>query len=238
MLSYMITFICLGLGTMTWRKSNWRLYGFLFLLAPMIIDSFCYGLMVLDPSLQLGLKSMNALFNMTHRVRHFCVGVLFVLAALWNAKDVYTDMELLQETINKSGNTYARFMALRLARAAIFGQSQLRSKFMDFYKQKEAEKDAVERSVEYQVRLFVFLAMESTCRLINLPCANRNSGKKPSQKIVLHPSLKKPIASLMRSCEWLSKKGLFLNLKTCLLRRMTSESHLGTPYVKLNIISL
>lgn len=150
-LTYAFALVSLGLCTLTWRKASWRLYGFFLLLVPLFVDLTCYGLSTIDTIGLLDKKMQGSLFITTYRIRHFSLAILFFFAAVWNQKDLYTDTEVIRDILKKNGSAYSRFMSVRLARATILGNGSLRTRFMDFYKQKEAEKDAVERDVEYQV---------------------------------------------------------------------------------------
>jgi hypothetical protein len=140
----------LGIGTNVWRKANWRLFGLYLLAIPITVDLYCYALSGIENMVILEKDQLDQLFEATHRIRHFSIAIIFMLVAFWNSKDIYTDPEVLQDIIKKAGTTYSRTMSLRLARAAIFGKTNLRQRFMDFYKQKEAENDAVSRSEEYK----------------------------------------------------------------------------------------
>ena len=156
-LVYIYALVALGLGTLLWRKETWRFMGVCLVSVPFMIDVYCYALLPMEGmSGTLDKGVLYNLYDVTGRTRHFLLFLIFLILCFWDRKGTYTDSDYIQEIINKNGTTYARAMSLRLARSTILATSDLRRRFLEFYKEKDSDKDAIERDLEYQVCIFSF----------------------------------------------------------------------------------
>jgi hypothetical protein len=157
LLSYVFMALCLGLGTMTARKAFWRLYGIIALTGSLIVEA--YFLDQVAKSISNGQANRDSLLvspNESHMdtvnfYRKIGFGCLCFVVWLIDGSDRLADHERLRGVIGAQMGIYGRLQGSRLARAAILGDSNLRSKFNEYHKQEQAHMEAMEKDIEYKV---------------------------------------------------------------------------------------
>ncbi|KAJ3411798.1 hypothetical protein HDV05_001697 [Chytridiales sp. JEL 0842] len=156
LLSYVSMAICLGLGTMTHRKSHWRLYGVIALGGGLIVESYFFdqairGVTNGAANREDMLVSPNeSYWDKVTYYRHVGFAILSFVVWVFDGSDSWTNEERLRGVINGQVNVYGRLQGARLARAAILGDSTLRAKFFEHYKQEQAHLEAMEKDIEFK----------------------------------------------------------------------------------------
>ncbi|KAJ3286338.1 hypothetical protein HK104_009077 [Borealophlyctis nickersoniae] len=146
--SYAFALSCLGLGTVVWRKAQWRTYGTIGMTLMAGAEAY---LIYLDRNVEFNDRGIAwSPFNFYYRVRCLAFAALLLLSAVVERKDEWTDGDILSEIVAKNQVIYNRQTAFKLAKAATLGDTNLRKKFMEFHKQQEAAKDAIDRDLEFQ----------------------------------------------------------------------------------------
>ncbi|TPX57404.1 hypothetical protein PhCBS80983_g03857 [Powellomyces hirtus] len=148
MSSYAFMLGCLGVGTLTWRKALWRTYGTIAIAIIFLVELYMISLH--EPTFVDKNGVSSSLFNGCFVMRHVAFAALALMAAAINKKDEWTDEDLLKDILAKNQVMYNRSQAYRLARAATLGDTGMRRKFMEYYKEREAVNDAVNRDLEYK----------------------------------------------------------------------------------------
>ncbi|KAJ1553961.1 hypothetical protein HK096_005611, partial [Nowakowskiella sp. JEL0078] len=158
-LQYSLPFAIFGIcTTFSKPKTFWRLPSFCFLLVALIFDNFVLltdsiFAIALHPRALLSMQTNEviSLFNHMFFLRHAYFAVLGCLILLINGKDGWTDVDIMNDLILKQQSMYSRSVIARIARAAALGDGTLRKKFMDFYKEQEAQEGTKYKDEEYKV---------------------------------------------------------------------------------------
>ncbi|KNC98157.1 uncharacterized protein SPPG_06561 [Spizellomyces punctatus DAOM BR117] len=147
-LSYAMTMVFIGLGTLTWRKTQWRTYGAVALTGIAVVDA--YVIFLSEAALVDRHGVSSSLYDTMYGWRRWSFAALALAAAFIDKKDEWTEADILKDVLAKNQVIYNRAQAFRLARAATLSDGTLRRKFMEHYKEKEVLNDAVSRDLEYK----------------------------------------------------------------------------------------
>ncbi|KAJ3053266.1 hypothetical protein HK102_011731 [Quaeritorhiza haematococci] len=147
--AYVATFVVLGVATISWRKEHWRLYGVIVVSVIACVDAYMLTLSEDRFKVEDEAK-VEAVFNSTHRIRHIAFALLAIVVWFFDRSDEWTEIDILKDVIQKGQVMYNRSQAYRLAKAAALSETELRRKFMEYYKQKEAVNEAITRDLAYQ----------------------------------------------------------------------------------------
>ncbi|KAJ3218335.1 hypothetical protein HDU67_006107 [Dinochytrium kinnereticum] len=145
LLSYASMAIVLGVGTVTEQKRFWRLYGTIALVAGIVVEAYM---------LNSGLNNIlvpDGAFRFVESAsfyRRLAFAGLCIIVAAMDAGTV-KDSDRLQNVLEMQRGVFNRLAGTRLAKAAVFGDSQLRSKYNEYHRQEEAHIEAMHRSTEY-----------------------------------------------------------------------------------------
>lgn len=160
MAAYVYFFIVVGLGSMSSRKIGWRNYAATILAVTMSVD-LCITFAA-DETLKKELHGSPS--NMDHLLSPYVKGfylryAMFALVALlmWlfddrSATTQLTDQDIVTDLAVQLRSVYNRQQAGRIAKAAALGNKDLRRTYFEWYKLKEADKDAVYRDEDFKVR--------------------------------------------------------------------------------------
>ncbi|KAJ3187112.1 hypothetical protein HDU85_007150 [Gaertneriomyces sp. JEL0708] len=147
-LSYVTMLACAGLATLHQERGNWRTYSASILAA--IAGAEAYYLFYLSTKV-VDLQGQPVdQFHLAERWRRWAFAALAIGLAIFSGNDQWTEEDTLKELVEKNHVIYNRAQAARLARAATLGDSVLRKKFMEHYKEKEAANEAINRDLEYK----------------------------------------------------------------------------------------
>ncbi|KAI8928065.1 hypothetical protein BC831DRAFT_450282 [Entophlyctis helioformis] len=146
LMHYAVFLLGMGLGTGVWRKERMRsvatiaacvsafvdLYALIFT-HDLVFDSTPYSG---TPSLQsasLWRLYPDSQFNQLHVARCLVFAGVALAAAFIDAPDVWSEREILQDTLHRLQFNYARHDAAMLARESALDDDQLRKKFIDYF---------------------------------------------------------------------------------------------------------
>ncbi|KAJ3331009.1 hypothetical protein HDU76_004313 [Blyttiomyces sp. JEL0837] len=145
-LSYCLMAMCLGIATMTFRKSPWRLYGTILLVAGVGYEIYLILISSLDSYVQAWSESMGSSPTFwDHIALYRCIafaGLAGVVCLVDQMSD-WTTEEKMAMIIAKQRAIYGRMYVGRLARSAMMEDSQLRGVFNDHYKREQAHMEAM-----------------------------------------------------------------------------------------------
>ncbi|KAJ3124876.1 hypothetical protein HK098_000814 [Nowakowskiella sp. JEL0407] len=146
--NYGTAFLGLGLGTLSRKKSFWRLYVVFALSVSILFEIYVYGTdnfeLIPNPSVTV------STFTLYYILRRGLFLLLASLVLFIDGPSSWTDAEILEDVIRKHQFMYSRSQGARLARAAALRDGNLRTRFLEFYKKAEAEDAAFHREEEYK----------------------------------------------------------------------------------------
>ncbi|KAJ3045081.1 hypothetical protein HDV00_011806 [Rhizophlyctis rosea] len=147
-LSYAGLSAALGVASSSPRKSHWRQYAVIGVILMGVVDAFA---IYLDANTNFtsptGLAKSR--YNDAYRIRHGLFAILCLVGAAWENGE-WSEGEILNEMGMKNRAMVHRGQALRLARAATLMDSGLRKKFLEFYKEQEAGREAMYEDAEFK----------------------------------------------------------------------------------------
>ncbi|KAJ3105934.1 hypothetical protein HDU97_007280 [Phlyctochytrium planicorne] len=143
--SYVAMACIVGIATLSEAKQGWRLYGSIALIAGVVVEGF-----MLDSNLDMigRPEGLYKYVETTRWMRQAAFALACLIFAAFDARNV-KDSDKLNAILDAQKGVYNRLFGTRLARASIFGDGQLRTKYSQYHKEEEAHIEAITRTTEY-----------------------------------------------------------------------------------------
>ncbi|KAJ3388785.1 hypothetical protein HDU92_001346 [Lobulomyces angularis] len=136
----------IGFATLSWRKEQWRFTGAATVILISFVDIFLSIYCDDDDLAKTGYSPYLKAFYF----RNFCFACLCFVIWFNDKKNEWTDFEILQNIFVKSQGIYSRANAVNLVKAAVMGDTNLRRKYFEYNKEKEAQKDLITKDSEFR----------------------------------------------------------------------------------------
>lgn len=185
--SYFYVLVVIGFATIVQRKFFWRIAGPI-LLCVLLLLEVC--LFTLDVKEILGpvhyfKSSIHTPFDDMKTLRLIAMLCLIALVAFWNSTEVWSESEIMQDTVLKTSELYDRKLNINLVRSAVDGSRRLKRKELAYLESLNADKISIRGSHQFKVIQFF---NSFTFKVLNDQISDASAKKDKVQAGRINPS--------------------------------------------------